>query len=368
MLYSIVGMLVIILDQAVKFWVSDTLFGADVVAFIPGVLSLVNVHNDGAAFSFLSGSGARIYFIIATGVFTLLVIIALATNFIRGKFSRWCLVLVAAGGLGNMIDRIFYGYVQDMFKVELFNFAIFNVADVFITVFAILFALSMIFERPESDNIDVLYEDDEEEEKPKKLSRKERKALKAAEKKAASLETAAASGAAAAEQLEAAAPVLEKKSAVRNARKARQDKYEQEYEEYKVQQRAAMDKKKSRAEAAPAPKAAPAPAAPAYEPDGTMPAPKAKAEAADPFAAWDLANVHAGESEASGYAGRLMDAPVSAPRAEKPRAKAAPVSPAPAPKPAPKAAEPKPAPRPAPKPAESVDEEFSLDDILAEFK
>ena len=112
MLYSIVGILVIILDQAVKFWVSDTLFGTDVVRFIPGVISLVNVHNDGAAFSFLSGQGARIYFIIATGVFVLLVVIALATNFIRGKFSRWCLVFVAAGGLGNMIDRIIYGYVQ----------------------------------------------------------------------------------------------------------------------------------------------------------------------------------------------------------------------------------------------------------------
>ena len=168
MLYSIVGLLVIILDQAVKFWVSDTLFGTDVVRFIPGVISLVNVHNDGAAFSFLSGSGARIYFIIATGVFVLLVIIALATNFIRGKFSRWCLVLVAAGGIGNMIDRIIYGYVQDMFKVELFNFAIFNVADVFITVFAILFALSMIFERPESDLNDVLYENDPEDDRPAK--------------------------------------------------------------------------------------------------------------------------------------------------------------------------------------------------------
>ena len=100
MLYSIVGILVIILDQAVKFWVSDTLFGTDVVRFIPGVISLVNVHNDGAAFGFLSGQGARIYFIIATGVFVILVIIALATNFIRGKLSRWCLVLVAAGGLG----------------------------------------------------------------------------------------------------------------------------------------------------------------------------------------------------------------------------------------------------------------------------
>ena len=363
MLYSIVGILVIILDQAVKFWVSDTLFGADVVTFIPGVLSLVNVHNDGAAFSFLSGSGARIYFIVATGVFTLLVIIALATNFIRGKFSRWCLVFVAAGGLGNMIDRIIYGYVQDMFKVELFNFAIFNVADVFITVFAILFALSMIFERPESDKIDVLYEDDEEEEKPQKLSRKERKALKAAEKKAATLEAAAD-----ADQPEVSVP--EKKSAVRSARKARQDKYEQEYEEYKAQQRAVLSKKKAgtKAEPAPAPKAVPDAAAPAFAPDEGKPA--AKAEAADPFAAWELANARAEQSQASGYAGRLMDAPVTAPKADKPRVKAAPAAPAPAPKAAPKAAAPKKAetPKPAPKPVESADEEFSLDDILAEFK
>ena len=357
MLYSIVGILVIILDQAVKFWVSDTLFGADVVAFIPGVLSLVNVHNDGAAFSFLSGSGARIYFIVATGVFTLLVIIALATNFIRGQFSRWCLVLVAAGGLGNMIDRIIYGYVQDMFKVELFNFAIFNVADIFITVFAILFALSMIFERPESDKIDVLYEDDEEEEKPKKLSRKERKALKAAEKEAAKAETAAASAAAPGDLAEVLAP--ERKSAVRSARKARQDKYEQEYEEYKAQQRAAMGKKKAKAE--PAPKAEPA-----FELNETKAEPRAKTETADPFAAWERANERAEESQANGYAGRLMDAPVSKPKAETPRPKPAPAAPALAPKAAaPRAEAPKPSPKPAPKP---VEEEFSLDDILAEFK
>ena len=171
MLYSIVGILVIIVDQAVKFWVGNTLFGTDVVKFIPGVISLVNVHNDGAAFSFLSGSDARIYFIIITGVFTLLVVIALATNFITGRLARWSLVLVAAGGLGNMIDRVIYGYVQDMFKVELFNFAIFNVADVFITVFSILFALAMIFERPETDMVDVLYEVDDEDEPPRRRRR-----------------------------------------------------------------------------------------------------------------------------------------------------------------------------------------------------
>ena len=348
MLYSIVGILVIILDQAVKFWVSDTLFGTDVVRFIPGVISLVNVHNDGAAFSFLSGQGARIYFIIATGVFVLLVVIALATNFIRGKFSRWCLVFVAAGGLGNMIDRIIYGYVQDMFKVEIFNFAIFNVADIFITVFAIFFALAMIFERPESDLNDVLYEMDDEEEKPKKekKSRKEKKAEKAAAK---------------AESEAAAVPELTetgKKSKVRAARKSRQEKYEQEYEEYKAQQRAAMNKKTA-AEAPVQPVEAPAPK-------------KESGEAADdPFAAWERANAKAGESEAESYAGRLMDTPKSAPA----KAPAQPKAPAPAKAaarpaaPVPTAApveKPKaPAPKPAPAP---VEEEFNLDDILAEFK
>ena len=348
MLYSIVGILVIILDQAVKFWVSDTLFGTDVVRFIPGVISLVNVHNDGAAFSFLSGQGARIYFIIATGVFVLLVVIALATNFIRGKFSRWCLVFVAAGGLGNMIDRIIYGYVQDMFKVEIFNFAIFNVADIFITVFAILFALAMIFERPESDLNDVLYEMDDEEEKPKKekKSRKEKKAEKAAAK---------------AESEAAAVPELTetgKKSKVRAARKSRQEKYEQEYEEYKAQQRAAMNKKTA-AEAPVQPVEAPAPK-------------KARAEAADdPFPAWERANPKAGEREAEPYAGRLMDTPKSAPakasaqpKAPAPaKAAARPAAPVPAAAPVekPKAPAPKPAPAP-------VEEEFNLDDILAEFK
>ena len=337
MLYSIVGILVIILDQAVKFWVSDTLFGTDVVRFIPGVISLVNVHNDGAAFSFLSGQGARIYFIIATGVFVLLVVIALATNFIRGKFSRWCLVFVAAGGLGNMIDRIIYGYVQDMFKVEIFNFAIFNVADVFITVFAIFFALAMIFERPESDLNDVLYEMDDEDEKPKKekKSRKEKKAEKAAAK-------AESEAAAALEPVETG-----KKSKVRAARKSRQEKYEQEYEEYKAQQRAALNKKA----------AAEAPANPAE-----APAPKKEsseaADGPDPFAAWERANARAEESEARSYAGRLMDTP-------KPQPKAAARPAAPAPKPAPAEKPKAPAPKPTPKPAE---DEFNLDDILAEFK
>ena len=146
MLYAIIGLLVIIADQWTKFWVSGRVPVETMgEPFIPGVVSFANVHNDGCAFSFLSGSNARIYFIILTGVFTLFVIIALATKLISGKVSRWAIVLVTAGGLSNCIDRVIYGYVQDIFKLEFINFPVFNLADVFITVFAIIFALAIIF-------------------------------------------------------------------------------------------------------------------------------------------------------------------------------------------------------------------------------
>ena len=342
MLYSIVGLLVIILDQAVKYWVSNTLFGTDIVKFIPGVLSLVNVHNDGAAFSFLSGSGARIYFIIATGIFTLLVIIALATNFISGRLSRWSIVMVTAGGLANCIDRIIYGYVQDMFKVELFNFAIFNVADVFITVFAIIFVLAMIFEKPEEDPLDEEFEDDEEEEEEETPVRKPLiSKLKEAKKEEASLP--------------------------RNTKKGRQAEYEEKYERYKSE-RAVRPQQ-------------PAPRAAARTP----------AEASDPFAEWEKANARAEAHRSGSYAARAMG--VDAPRYTAPqKTPARPAEqPAAAPRPrqqtqaqpqAPYPAQPAERPQaparqqnaaPAARPSQpaapkSGSMDFDLDDILNEFK
>lgn len=172
MLYSIVGMLVIILDQLVKFWVDRNINWTNPTRpILPGILSLVRVQNDGAAFSFLSGSGARVWFIVLTGIFALLVVLALATHFISGKFGRWCLVLVTAGGLSNMIDRVRYGFVLDMFKVELFDFAVFNIADIFITVFCLAFIIYILFggEKEREDDDDEFDEADyEEEDYPKR--------------------------------------------------------------------------------------------------------------------------------------------------------------------------------------------------------
>ena len=52
--------------------------------------------------------------------------------------ERWCIVAIYAGGIGNIIDRLRLGYVIDMIEVEFMEFAVFNVADSFITCGAIL--------------------------------------------------------------------------------------------------------------------------------------------------------------------------------------------------------------------------------------
>ena len=171
MLYAIVALLAVIVDQWVKYWVAGNIpLESTVNELIPGVISVVNVHNSGAAFGFLNGGGARIPFIIICGVFTVAIIIALATNFISNPLGRWSAVFVMAGGIGNCIDRILYGYVQDMF---MFNFApsfpIFNVADIFITVFALLFIVSLFFgghrdeEEDDEDYDDFVFDDDDDE-------------------------------------------------------------------------------------------------------------------------------------------------------------------------------------------------------------
>ena len=338
MLYAIVGLLVVIVDQWVKYWVSGAINPESTgEAFIPGILSLVNVHNDGAAFSFLAGSNARIPFIIITGVFIVAVIIALATKFISGRFARWCLVLVTAGGLGNCIDRVINGYVQDMFKCELFNFPVFNVADVFITVFALLFVLAVLFERKtvyddyDDEFADEDNEDDDYDEEELRASRKAAKAQKKEERRAAKAAKAAAR---AAEEEED-----EDDEPVRPARKSRKERAQEEYAQAQAARQTA---------AAPAAAAAAAPAV----------TEKAAASQEDPFAAWERANARAGVQPVSRPAAVQPQSTPAAPAASSAQTASAAV---PAAKPA---ARPAAAPR---KPA-PVEEDFSLDDILAEFK
>lgn len=147
MIYAIAAALVLVLDQAVKFWTTKTIplnaMGDECVQLIPNVLHMTNIHNTGAAFSILRDS--RWLLVGVSAVFIILILILISQEIIHTKFGKWTSVLVMAGAVGNCIDRIIYGHVVDMLELEVFSFPVFNVADVFITVCGILFCIHVIF-------------------------------------------------------------------------------------------------------------------------------------------------------------------------------------------------------------------------------
>lgn len=189
MLYAIIAAIILIGDQWLKYWVTVNItLSTGEAALIPGVVKLVNIHNSGAAFGLLGDAAyARWLFLGVAALFVIVIIVVLAKHMFKSRFANWCAVLALAGAVGNCIDRALYGYVVDMFKVEFMDFAVFNVADIFLVLACFAFIIYLIvdiFKGGRSDDDD----DGEEEEKPRRSERKaepkpERKAGPKAETK-----------------------------------------------------------------------------------------------------------------------------------------------------------------------------------------
>lgn len=139
MIYAVAMLLLIVLDQAVKLAVKTNIPLGMRIDCIPHVLGLTHIHNDGAAFSMLTG--ARWFFVGLTVAFVAFALWILYTGRISYRLGRWMTVLVIAGAAGNLIDRLLYGYVVDMFELLFMRFAIFNVADILVVVGGIGFCI-----------------------------------------------------------------------------------------------------------------------------------------------------------------------------------------------------------------------------------
>lgn len=137
-------------DQLIKYWAVHTLQPKGTMEFIHfgnfKVFDLTYLENDGAIFGSMSGQR---WFLIG---FTLIVIIAgMVGLFLLRKRSRLLTAAIAlfiAGGIGNFIDRVRYGYVVDMFEFKIFKFAIFNFADICVTFAFIMLLVYGIFIDP----------------------------------------------------------------------------------------------------------------------------------------------------------------------------------------------------------------------------
>ena len=147
MLQIIIIILAILADQLSKFLLVPLFTGpGDSIELIPGVFNLTYVQNLGASFGMLQGF--KWFFIVVT-----VIVIGAATWIMikyRKKHSRFLKVGIAlayAGALGNLIDRIAFGYVRDFFDFRMFDFWkwIFNVADACLVVGSIMLGIYILF-------------------------------------------------------------------------------------------------------------------------------------------------------------------------------------------------------------------------------
>ncbi len=140
--YYWIALLTVIIDQLTK-WACMSLTGS--VTLIPGVLALTYAENTGMAFSLFSGRAWALGLVSAGCILLGWLVLR---RYRLGGFSRVAAMLMLGGAVGNMLDRIFRGYVIDMFEALFVEFAIFNVADAALTVGTALMAVSLLF-RPD---------------------------------------------------------------------------------------------------------------------------------------------------------------------------------------------------------------------------
>ena len=139
LLYAAALLVMIVGDQALKGWTVSHLELGESTPFIPAIMQLTRVHNYGAAWASLSGK--TVLLIAVTAVMMIAVAVLLIRRVVRHPLGVSACLLILGGGIGNIIDRIRLGYVVDMFDLLLFSYPVFNLADCFVVVGAILGAV-----------------------------------------------------------------------------------------------------------------------------------------------------------------------------------------------------------------------------------
>lgn len=140
-----VAAILVLLDQGTKMLALESLKPAGSVTVLPGLLDLTFVENRGVAFGMFSGQ--RWMILVLTGA----IIGALVYYYKRlpeAQGYRWvrcALVMILAGAVGNLIDRIFRGYVVDFFEFTFVRWYVFNMADIYVVLGVIWLMFLMFF-------------------------------------------------------------------------------------------------------------------------------------------------------------------------------------------------------------------------------
>lgn len=145
----------ILLDQWTKHIAITHLKNQEPIVLIKGVFELFYLENKGAAFGLFQNK--KLFFVISA----LLILFLIVRFYSRVPLNRHflplrvCAVMLAGGAIGNVIDRLYLGYVVDFFYFKLIDFPVFNVADIFVTVsmFLLIFLILFFYKEDDLDKI-----------------------------------------------------------------------------------------------------------------------------------------------------------------------------------------------------------------------
>lgn len=154
LVWLVLSIVLLALDQITKWVVSTEMSLYQTIDIFP-VFNFTYVHNYGAAFSFLSEAGGWQKYFFSTIAITISVLLIYWLKKLPATNKLLCsaYALVLAGAIGNLIDRLVHGYVIDFLHVyyQQYDFPVFNIADVAISIGAALLLLDAFFEQKESD-------------------------------------------------------------------------------------------------------------------------------------------------------------------------------------------------------------------------
>ena len=143
MYYVIIIAALVCIDLLSKHLAVFYLKGAESLPVIHNVINFTYVENTGAAFSMLRGM--QPLFVVLTLVAVLVMMYLILHSKSRNKALIWGLAFATAGGIGNLIDRVKQGFVIDFIDLKFVNFAIFNLADIFVSTGTVLLFIYLLF-------------------------------------------------------------------------------------------------------------------------------------------------------------------------------------------------------------------------------
>lgn len=141
----IISIILIISDQLSKYLVLLYLPKLpEKIVIIPNIIDFQFVANEGAAFGWWVNQ--RWVFMSTTVIFLVISTIAFFLFKIKSKLVLYSLMLIISGGIGNLIDRVFRGYVIDFINFSFFKFYVFNIADSCIVIGCSLFIIYLLLD------------------------------------------------------------------------------------------------------------------------------------------------------------------------------------------------------------------------------